>query len=436
MNTGLSLIFEPVMKLRSGGVLILTADKITWGNKMSGPLSGIRIIDATSMLSGPWATMMLADQGADIIKVEAPGKGDHVRSLGNARAGMSAMFLNINRNKRSLAIDLKKPRGVEAIKDLARGADVFVQNFRPGVVERLGIGEAVLRAINPSLIYVSIAGFGEKGPWSGKPVYDPIIQAVSGLTTVQAGSDEERPRLVRTVLPDKVSAIVAAQAISAALFARERSGEGQHVRLSMLDAVLYFLWASDMGAHTYPDTEVKSQEAASFIDLIYQTADGYMTVAVMSDREWAGVTRALNRPDWLADPRFATPAARDRHVNERLEMTQAVLRTRTTADLMAVFEANDVPCAPALTRGEVIHHPQVIANEIIVEHAHHAAGMLRQTRAPARFEGTPTEMRRGAPLLGEHSVEILQELGWGRGDIDDMIAEKIIQTPERARETV
>ncbi len=403
---------------------------------MSGPLSGIRIIDATSMLSGPWATMMLADQGADVIKIEAPGKGDHVRSLGNARAGMSAMFLNINRNKRSLAIDLKTPKGVDAMKDLARGADVFVQNFRPGVVERLGIGEAVLRAINPSLIYVSIAGFGEKGPWSGKPVYDPIIQAVSGLTTVQAGSDEERPRLVRTVLPDKVSAIVAAQSISAALFARERSGEGQHVRLSMLDAVLYFLWASDMGAHTYPDMEVKSQEAASFIDLIYQTADGYMTVAVMSDREWAGVTRALNRPDWLADPRFATPAARDRHVNERLQMTQEVLRTRTTADLMAVFEAHDVPCAPALTRGDVIHHPQVIANEIIIEHAHHAAGMLRQTRAPARFEGTPTEMRRGAPLLGEHSVEILQELGWGRGEIDDMIAEKIIQTPERARETV
>jgi crotonobetainyl-CoA:carnitine CoA-transferase CaiB-like acyl-CoA transferase len=400
---------------------------------MAGPLSGVRIIDATTMLSGPWATMMLADQGADVIKIEAPGKGDHVRSLGNARGGMSAMFLNINRNKRSLAIDLKSPRGVQAVKELALGADVFVQNFRPGVVDRLGIGEPVLRALNPNLIYVSIAGFGEKGPWSGKPVYDPIIQAVSGLTTVQAGADSERPRLVRTVLPDKVSAIVAAQAISSALFARERNGGGQHVRLAMLDAVLYFLWASDMGGQTYPDTEVKSQEAASFIDLIYETADGYMTVAVMSDREWAGVTRALERPDWLADPRFATPAARDRHVNERLEMTQAVLKTRTTAEWMALFEANDVPCAPALTRREVITHPQVLANEIIIEHAHHAAGPLRQTRAPARFEGTPTEIRRGAPLLGEHSVEILRELGWETGLISELMGQKIVQAPRAAQ---
>jgi crotonobetainyl-CoA:carnitine CoA-transferase CaiB-like acyl-CoA transferase len=380
--------------------------------------------------------MMLADQGADVIKIEAPGKGDHVRSLGNARGGMSAMFLNINRNKRSLAIDLKSSRGVQAVQELALGADVFVQNFRPGVFDRLGIGEPVLRAINPNLIYVSIAGFGEKGPWSGKPVYDPIIQAVSGLTTVQAGADSERPRLVRTVLPDKVSAIVAAQAISSALFARERSGEGQHVRLSMLDAVLYFLWASDMGAQTYPDIEVRSQEAASFIDLIYQTADGYMTVAVMSDREWAGVTRALNRPDWLADARFATPAARDRHVNERLEMTQEVLKTRTTAEWMALFEANDVPCAPALTRGEVIRHPQVVANEIIIEHAHHAAGVLRQTRAPARFEGTPTEIRRGAPLLGEHSVEILRELGWDLSLITELMGQKIVQAPATERAEV
>jgi len=380
--------------------------------------------------------MMLADQGADVIKIEAPGKGDHVRSLGNARGGMSAMFLNINRNKRSLAIDLKTPRGVQAIKELAAGADVFVQNFRPGVVDRLGIGEPVLRALNPNLIYVSIAGFGEKGPWSGKPVYDPIIQAVSGLTTVQAGADSERPRLVRTVLPDKVSAIVAAQAISSALFARERSGQGQHVRLSMLDAVLYFLWASDMGAQTYPDIEVRSQDAASFIDLIYETADGYMTVAVMSDREWAGVTRALERPEWLADARFATPAARDRHVNERLEMTQEVLKTRTTAEWMALFEANDVPCAPALTRGEVIRHPQVVANEIVIEHAHHAAGILRQTRAPARFEGTPTTIRRGAPLLGEHSSEILRELGWDPSLIAELMGQKIVQAPVAERAEV
>jgi crotonobetainyl-CoA:carnitine CoA-transferase CaiB-like acyl-CoA transferase len=396
---------------------------------MAGPLAGVRILDATTMLSGPWATMILADQGADVIKIEAPGNGDHVRSLGNARGGMSSMFLNINRNKRSLAVDLKTATGVEIVKSLATGADVFVQNFRPGVVDRLGIGERELRRINPKLIYVSIAGFGEKGPWSAKPVYDPIIQAVSGLTTVQAGADTERPRLVRTVLPDKVSAIVAAQSIAAALFARERSGEGQHVRLSMLDAILYFLWASDMGAQTYPDQTDAGQGAASFIDLIYETADGYMTVSVMSNKEWAGATRAMERPDWFADPRFCSPSARDLHVDERLRMTQEVLKTRTTEAWMTRFEANDVPCAPALTRREVIEHPQVLANEVIIEFDHPAAGRLRQTRAPARFESTPTTLRFGAPLLGEHSIEVLRELGWDERRIEAALAQNIIGAP-------
>jgi crotonobetainyl-CoA:carnitine CoA-transferase CaiB-like acyl-CoA transferase len=387
---------------------------------MPGPLAGVRIVDVTTMLSGPWATMILADQGADVIKVETPGTGDHVRSLGNRRGGMSSMFLNINRNKRSIALNLKDPAGVKALKKLAATADIFVQNFRPGVVDRLGIGAGALCTLNPNLIYVSISGFGHQGPWAGKPVYDPIIQALSGLTTVQAGSDDERPRLIRTVLPDKLAAVTAAQTMTAALFAREQSGRGQHVRLSMLDAVLYFLWASDMGAQTYPDQTEAPQGAASFIDLIYETKDGYMTVAVMSDKEWRGACAALERPHWLADERFATPSARDNHVNERLQMTQAVLLTRTTAEWMEVFESNDVPCAPALTRAEVIEHPQVVGSDIIVEYEHHSAGRLRQTRAPAQFEGTPTTIRAGAPLLGEHGAEIMRDLGY-----DDAAIEKL-----------
>ena len=393
---------------------------------MGGPLHGFRIVDLTTMLSGPWATMMLADQGADIIKVEMPGSGDHVRSLGNQRGGMSAMFLNINRNKRSITVDLKNEQGRELVKELAKTADVFVQNFRPGVVDRLGIGEADIRQVSPKIIYVSISGFGDVGPWVGKPVYDPVIQAVSGLASVQAGSDEARPRLVRTVLPDKISAITAAQAMTAALVARERTGRGQHVRMSMLDAVLAFLWASDMGAQTYPDAAVANHEAASFIDLIYETKDGFMTVAVMSNREWEGLTRALERPDWLADERFATPSARDRHVNERLAMTQEVLRTRTTAEWMARLETNDVPCAPALTRSEVLRHPQVIASGAIVETAHLAAGTLRQTRPPARFELTPAAIRRGAPCLGEHTQEILQELGYSAAKIEELRTARVI----------
>ena len=393
---------------------------------MSGPLAGIRIVDMTTMLSGPWAAMILADQGADVVKVEVPGSGDHVRSLGNQRAGMSAMFLNINRNKRSVSIDVKNPRGRDIVRDLARGADVFMQNFRPGVVDRLGVGEPDIRKVAPEIVYASISGFGDEGPWVGKPVYDPIIQAVSGLTTVQAGSDNERPRLIRTVLPDKLAAVTVAQSISAALISKLRTGHGQHLRVSMLDSVLYFLWASDMGAQTYPDKEVSNQEAASFIDLIYETKDGYMTVAIMSNKEWVGLTKALEKYEWLRDERFATPNARDQHVNERLELTQAVLRTRTTAEWMARLEAHDVPCAPALRRSEVIHHPQVVAAGAIVETRHHAAGRLRQARSPARFVGTPSSIRRGAPLLGEHNDEVLRELGYSQATLDELRAANVI----------
>jgi crotonobetainyl-CoA:carnitine CoA-transferase CaiB-like acyl-CoA transferase len=399
---------------------------------MSGPLDGIRVVDMTTMLSGPWAAMILADQGADVVKVEVPGKGDHVRSLGNQRAGMSAMFLNINRNKRSISVDVKHPQGREIVRDLARGADVFMQNFRPGVVDRLGVGEADIRQVAPEIIYTSISGFGDEGPWVGKPVYDPIIQAVSGLTTVQAGSDVERPRLIRTVLPDKLAAVTVAQSISAALVSKLRTGHGQHLRISMLDSVLYFLWASDMGAQTYPDRQVSHQEAASFIDLIYETLDGHMTVAVMSNKEWVGLTKALDRPEWLSDERFATPSARDRHVNERLVMTQEVLKTRATDDWMARLEAHDVPCAPALKRSEVIHHPQVVASGSIVETQHHAAGRLRQARSPARFARTPSSIRRGAPLLGEHNDEVLRELGYSDARLESLRAAKVIGSEQVA----
>jgi crotonobetainyl-CoA:carnitine CoA-transferase CaiB-like acyl-CoA transferase len=399
------------------------------GAPRRGPLEGIRIIDLTSMLSGPWATMILADQGADVIKVERPDGGDHVRALGNRSGGLSAMFLNLNRSKRSVTIDLKSARGVDLVKRLAAGADVLVQNFRPGVIERLGLGEGEIRKAKPDIVYVSICGFGESGPWVGKPVYDPVIQAVSGLTTVQAGADEHRPRLVRTIVPDKVSALAAAQAITAAIVARARHGVGQHVRLSMLDAVLAFMWASDMESQTFPD-RASAQQAASFQDLIYQTKDGYMTVAVMSDKEWQGLTRALGKPEWRDDPRFLTPELRAKHVDERLALVQDVLRTRTTEDWMARLEANDVPCAPALTRTQVLSHPQVIASETLVETMHPHAGRLRQARPPARFDKTPAGIQCGAPLLGEHTDEVLKEVGLSANEIADLRAERVIG-PER-----
>ncbi len=393
---------------------------------MPGPLAGIKIVDLTSMIAGPLATMILGDQGADVIKVEMPGQGDHVRVGGHRAGGLSANFLNNNRNKRSITIDLKDGRGRELLLRLAAGADVLVQNFRPGVVERLGIAEPDVREIAPDIIYVSISGFGEKGPYAQKPTYDPIIQAVSGLASIQGGSDDARPRLVRTILPDKLTAVTASQAITAALLARARGGEGQHVRLSMLDAVLAFLWPSDMGGQTFVDRPVSAQRAASFIDLIYATRDGFMSVAVMGNREWEALAQALGRPEWLEDERFKTPALRDRNIDDRLNLIQEVLATRTTAEWIGLLEPAAVPCAPVLTRNELLEHPQVAANGIIVETEHDHAGSLRQTRAAARFDKTPAEIRRGAPLLGEHTDEILAEIGLSQTDIDTLRAAEVV----------
>jgi crotonobetainyl-CoA:carnitine CoA-transferase CaiB-like acyl-CoA transferase len=384
---------------------------------MSGPLSGVRIVDLTAMLSGPYATMILADQGADVIKVEPPDGGDHTRKGANRRNGFSGGFVNLNRNKRSVALDLKRPEARDVVLKLCAGADAFVQNFRPGVAERLGLGEAEVRKARPDIVYVSISGFGEKGPWAQKPAYDPVIQALSGLTTVQAGSDQERPRLVRTVLPDKMTAITAAQAITAALFHRARTGEGQHVRLAMIDAVVAFLWGSDMNAQTFVDEPFAQQKAASFLDLIYETQDGFMTAAVMSDKEWAGICRALEKPEWLEDPRFKTPALRDQNINDRLALIQGVLKTRTRAEWLQRLEACDVPCAPALTRSEVIKLPQLAALGTIVETDHPDVGRLRQTRAAARFDKTPTAIRMGAPRLGQHTEAVLREIGIGASEI-------------------
>ncbi|MBW0113733.1 CaiB/BaiF CoA transferase family protein [Pseudonocardia abyssalis] len=393
---------------------------------MSGPLAGIRVVDLSAMLSGPWAADILGDQGADVIKVEPPGAGDHVRALRNQSQGMASMFVNINRSKRSVTLNLKHPEGVATLRTLVATADVLVQNFRPGVVERLGISYDDLREVNPGLVYLSISGFGETGPYSERRVYDPIVQALSGLTTVQAGSDTERPKLIRTVLPDKLTAIAGAQAICAALVARGRSGTGQHIKLSMLDTVLSFLWASDMNAYTFMDQPVEPERAASFIDLIYETADGYITVSTMQDREWHAFCAAADRPDLLDDDRFNTPAKRDENVEERLTVIQEVLLKRPASEWLEILPEHDVPCAPALRRYELIDHPQVLASGSIVESEHPVAGRLRQARPAPRFSDTPVGPSRGAPLLGQHNTQVLEELGVTREEIVRLVAEGVV----------
>lgn len=378
---------------------------------MPGPLAGYRIVDVTQMVSGPMATMILADQGADVVKIEPPGTGDLTRALGGGARGMAPIFATINRNKRSVVLDLKDPRGRAVLERLVAGADLFVQNFRPGVAERMGIGEAALRRVKPDLVYVSISGFGESGPYAHKRVYDPVVQALSGLAAIQADPGSGRPQMMRLIIPDKVTALTAAQAMTAALLARERTGEGQHVRLAMLDAVVAFLWPEAMARYTFigPDVDVTRPDAAR--DLVFATTDGYITVGAVSDAEWAGLARALERPEWLEDPRFKTPAGRVKYADARLELTAEVIRTRSSAEWLARLDAEQVPCAPIHTREEVITDPQVRANNLIVESAHPHAGRMRQPRAAARFAHTPAEFRIPAPLLGEHTEAVLTEIG-------------------------
>ncbi len=390
-----------------------------------GPLDGVRILDLTSMISGPVATMMLADQGADVIKVEALS-GDLVRGAGPNRSGITATFISSNRSKRSIAIDLKTPEGAVVLKDLIATADVFVQNFRPGTIERMGFSEQVVREISHDIIYVSISGFGEKGPFAHQRVYDPVIQALSGLAAIQADGVSGRPKMIRTIIPDKTTAVTAAQAITAALFSRERTGQGQHVRLAMLDTMIAYLWPEGMSGFTLVGKEVKAARAQFAPDLVFATQDGFITAAAVSDKEWHGMCRALERTEWIEDERFRTINDRAVNVAERLALTGTRLETNTSAYWLQRLDSEDVPCAPVLDREGVLQHEQVLANEIIAEYEHPIAGTTRQPRPAARFDKTPALIRRHAPGLGEHTVEVLTALGYDQQRIAKLIDSSVL----------
>jgi crotonobetainyl-CoA:carnitine CoA-transferase CaiB-like acyl-CoA transferase len=392
---------------------------------MAGALDGTRIIDVTQVISGPLATRILADQGADVIKVEPPS-GDILRHMGGKR-GLAPTFTTTNRSKRSVVLDLKKPEGLATLKRLVAGADVFVQNSRPGAAERMGVGEDALRAVNPRLIYVSISGFGESGPYSHKRVYDPLIQGMSTMAEIQGGPGG-RPGLVRVIVPDKVTALTAAQSITAALFSRERTGVGQHVRLSMLDAVIAFLWPEGMAYHTFVSPDRPKREPVARRDLIYETRNGYVVVSTVAHREWQAFCRAAEKPEWLEDPRFQSTAGLVANAKERLEMMADVIKTQPTEHWLDVLDREDVPCAPVLTRDEVHLHPQVKANGIIVEDEHPVVGRVRQARPAERMDRTPSEITRGAPLLGQHTDEVLEEVGLKREDIAALRASGVLGT--------
>jgi crotonobetainyl-CoA:carnitine CoA-transferase CaiB-like acyl-CoA transferase len=382
---------------------------------MPGPLDGVRVIDLTTVISGPVCTMLLADQGADVIKIEPPG-GDIARRT-SSDGEFSPMFISSNRGKRSIVLDLKQPPALDALRRLIASADVLVQNFRPGLMQRLGIDEPAMRKLNPRLVYVSISGVGDTGPYVKKRVYDPVIQSLSGFADVQADQRTGRPQMIRTIVADKTTAVHAAQAVCAALFARERTGEGQHIRLSMLDTMVAFLWPEAMTQFTIVGRE-NAPSAPPRPDLIFRTRDGYITVGSLSDQEWRGLCNVLGRPEWVEDPRFRTISARSANAAERLRLVGDILAGGVSQDWLERLDAADVPCAPVLRRAEVIHNEQVINNELIELLEQPGLGTIRQPRPAAMFDRTPAHIGGPAPRLGGHTDAILAEAGYSSNEIE------------------
>jgi crotonobetainyl-CoA:carnitine CoA-transferase CaiB-like acyl-CoA transferase len=392
---------------------------------MSGPLEGVRVLDLTTMVAGPVAAMMLADQGADVIKVESPA-GDLMRRFAFGRNAMSASFLSCNRNKRSLAIDMKNGEGLQIVKKLVAAADVLMHNFRPGTAERVGVGEDSVRGIRRDIIYVSISGFGESGPYASQRAYDPVIQALSGLAEIQRDRDTGRPRMVRTIIADYTTALTAAQAITAALFAKERSGVGQHIRIAMLDSMISYLWPEAMPSLTFVGEEQDPSDGELGPDLIFATQDRYITAGALSDDEWVGMCRALNREDLIEDPRFKTASSRAINAVERREIMTAELEKWTANEILERLLVNDVPSAPVVTRFELLKDPQVRANQILEQHESDDFGKVRQPRPAARFDLTPSSIRKLAPMLGADNESILSELGYGVEDIERLKLNRIL----------
>jgi len=372
--------------------------------------------------------MILGDQGADVIKIEAPGIGDVVRLLGTSRGGISSLFALLNRSKRSVVLNLREERGRDLLRRLVAGADVFVQNYRPGVVERLGIDEPALREVRKDLIYVSISAFGSEGPYAHKPAYDHILQGIAGVAAVQKDPETGRPVNVRHTVCDKATALTAAQGITAALLARERGQGGQHLRMNMLDASIAFLWPDGGANATILEEDVVLVPTLASSYRVDDAADGHYCVAALTDAQAHGLFRALGHPELCTDPRFATVGARLQHIAELLELLGAQAPDpRTRSEVIAALEAEDVPCGPVYgSPREVPDDPQVGANQSFVESVHPQLGRMREPRPPLRFDRTPSAIQRPAPTLGAHTEEVLRELGLDAPEIQELRGQGVL----------
>ncbi len=390
------------------------------GFKMSGPLDGVRVIDLTTIYSGPIATSILGDHGADVVKIEAPG-GEAMRpGFRHQRNGVSGPFAMMNRNKRSLVLDLSEDSGKRVLERLLAGGDVVVENFRPGVMERLGFGWDRLQTLNSRLIYASINGVGPTGPYANRRVYDAVIQAISGMASLQADPKVERPQMINTLMCDKLTSITAAQNICSALYAREKTGRGQRVEISMLDSSLFFLWPDSMGNFTFVGDDIPKTPYGSHAHFVRQTKDGYIATMPVQPAEWSGLFTALELDALLADERFATPRARQANSVLFQQLITDSYARFTTAELVERLSENEVPFAEINSREAVIEDPQVKAMGALVEFEHPFGGAMRQPRPPGRFSDTETDIFRCSPQLGEHTDDVLDEYGFDSDEIQEL----------------
>jgi crotonobetainyl-CoA:carnitine CoA-transferase CaiB-like acyl-CoA transferase len=385
------------------------------GASPTGPLAGVKVLDLSVNMTGPMATLVLAQQGADVLKLEPP-EGDVVRRIGSGQAGMSAYFANLNRGKRSIVVDVQQPAGRAVALRLADAADVVVQNFRPGVVERLGLGPEVACDRNPSLVYVSINGFGTTGPMAALPAYDHVVQALSGIAALQSDPRAGTGALVRQGIVDKVTGYTVAQAVTAALFARASSGRGTHIEVPMLDAALSFTWPDGMMNQTCLDpVTVVPPIANSFRTT--RTADGYIVLVAVTDEQWQRLLRAAGLAHFLDDPDFSTPALRLKHGGRAMREVGAVLAALPTAEVLERLAAHDVPCAPLVALEDVARHPQVVATGSLEESVDPVLGRVVQPRPPARFAAIPATPAGPAPPLGAHTGEVLADMGYPADEV-------------------
>ncbi len=380
----------------------------------TGPLAGVKVLDLSIALTGPYAAALLADQGAEVVKVERPGIGDIARWVGVAVNGMSAFYLACNRGKRCLAVDLGTDEGRDIVMRLAADADVIIQNFRPGVIDRLGVGYEAVRAVNPDVIYASISGYGPVGPYRDRSAYDTSIQAYAGFAATQAEPDGP-PTFIKQNAADKVSSLYACQAITAALFARASGRGGQHLELGMADACVSFLWAEAAGNEVLLDADgsMPSSFNAGFAPMRF--LDGWGIVVPTTDADFAGMCKALDVPGW-DDPRVRTVGERRKHrdvLEPIMDMCYAMAANLTQAEAIERFERERVAFAMVLTAAEMVEDPHAQAIGMFEEFDHPVVGPARLPRHPTRFHATPAALGSGAPALGQHTDEILVELGLG-----------------------